>query len=183
MKTKRIPVEHAAHSAAHFATHGAKHSAARSATPVFSFESPEHQTYEKGPGWYVTIGLLVALLITYAIYDRAWSFGLALAVSFSMYYWFLFKQKPKMLNVKITKTGVKIGAHEYNYNQISCFWIINRPHDHKINIRLKRHFMPDVTLFLGNSNPEPIRHYLKEKVQEIEKNEGVADTLVKIFRI
>lgn len=176
-------MEHAAHSAAHFATHGAKHSAARSATPVFSFESPEHQTYEKGPGWYVVIGLLVALLATYAIYDRAWSFGLALGVSFFMYYWLLFKQKPKMLDVKITKTGIKIGTSEYEYNQVLCFWVISRKYDNKINIRLKRHFMPDVTIFLGHTSPEPIRHFLKEKIQEVEKSEGVADTLVKIFRI
>lgn len=183
MKPKRIPVEQGETRTHLYEKGDMGHKTSRTEA-VFSFQSPEHQTYERGLIWHIVIGLIVALLVVYAAYDRAWTFVLAIGVSVCMYYWFLYRQKPKMLDVKITKTGIEIGEHEYNYNRISCFWVMDKlPFSRTITIRLKRHFMPDITLFLGYQNPEPFRHYLKEKIQEVEKNEGVADTLVKIFRI
>lgn len=162
---------------------GAKSSRTAPKKHIFAWESPEHQTHKKGAAWYVVMAVCLAGVIAYGIYDHAWTFILALVVGIIAYYYFILREKPRMLDISLTNHEIKIDRFEYPYAQIKYFWIVNKPETKMLNIRLKKHFMPDIAIFLNKQNPEEIRNFLKGKIMEIEKNEGVTNTLVRILKI
>ncbi|MBI5152779.1 hypothetical protein HZA39_04545 [Candidatus Peregrinibacteria bacterium] len=148
-----------------------------------AWKSPEHETHKKGMSWYITISVLVAAVIVYGIYDRAWTFIAAFAVAAAAYYYFIFRETPRMLDVAVSKTGIKIGKHEYPNSEIRYFWIINKSSVKVLNIRLKKRFLPDIAIFLDGQDPEELRHFLKEKITEIDKGESMTEAFARLLKI
>jgi len=148
-----------------------------------NWASLEYRCHEKGTAWYVIIGLLLALIITYNIYDRDWTFMLAFLAAVIAYYYFIHSGKPAKLDVEISDFGVRMGKQEYKYSQIRYFWIIDKPEINTLNLRLKKHFMPDIVIFLDGQNPEAVRFALKSKILEIEKHESMTEALVRLLKI
>jgi|GEM_PF-3787690 len=150
---------------------------------IINWQSPEHRHHEKGTLWHIIAGLILALIIIYSIYDYDWTFIIALFTAIIAYYHFIYTKKPEKLNVEISDFGIRIGKQEYKYSQIRYFWIIDKPEVNTLNLRLKKHFMPDITIFLDGQNPEKIRSALKSKIPEIEKNESMTEALIRLLKI
>lgn len=162
---------------------GAKSSKTAPIKQIFAWKSPEHQTHKKGVSWYITILVLIAAVIVYGIYDRAWTFVAAFVVAAAAYYYFIFRETPRMLNVTVSKTGIHIGKHEYPASEIRYFWIINKSDVKILNLRLKKRFLPDIAIFLDGQDPEELRHFLREKITEIDRGEGMTETLARLLKI
>lgn len=146
--------------------------------PVFSWEAPEYIHHEKGWLWLVIVGGLWAVLILYALYSEAWTFAVALLI-FGGVYAVLYHEKPKKVQVKISRMGIKFGNAAIPFSRMKAFWVHYEPPFAKnLKIRTHNYLYPDYAIPLENQNPAEIREYLASQIHELQ---GMDESLSEIF--
>ncbi|MEK7672823.1 MAG: hypothetical protein AAB373_02975 [Patescibacteria group bacterium] len=151
--------------------------------PIF-WQSPEVPHHERGPIWKIFSITAVAALVGGAIFYQSWTFAVAV-LTFAATYAIVHRNKPKILDIKISSVGIKIGHHKYPYNRIKAFWIIYEPpFVQTLNLRISGEILSEITLQLNGQNPAVIREYLLSKIPELEgQSEKISDIFLRIFRI
>lgn len=151
---------------------------------LFTWRAPEYAHHEKSALWFVCAGLVALTLVVWGIMTDGWTFSLAIIVFCGTYY-LTYREKPKIVDVKISKLGVKIGNHGFAYNQIKHFWIVyDPPFVNKLYLRMNGRFHPDVCVSLEDVDVAELRSVLIEHLHEVKgRHEPFADTLVRLFKL
>lgn len=151
---------------------------------LLSWKAPEYAHHEKSILWFVIAGIVLTGFIVYGLLTDGWTFSIALVVFAGTYYLF-HRETPKIVDVKISKAGVKIGRHSFPYSHMKGFWIFyDPPHVKKLYLRINSHFHPDISVSLEDVDIATVRQTLKQQTQELpEKREPFSDTLVRVLKL
>lgn len=151
---------------------------------ILRWEAPEFEHNEKSTLWFIIAGLVVAALVFYGLSTDGWTFSVAILV-FAGTYYLLHREKPEIVDIKISKAGVKIGRHVFHYSHLRNFWIVyNPPFVQRLYIKSTSKFHPDIFVSLGDMNPTTVKNILKEHMPELkDKHEPFSDVLVRIFKL
>lgn len=151
---------------------------------VLSWVAPETIRHQRGPVWKVVMGLIVLGLVVWGLFTDAWTFSLAIAV-FSVVYYLAELEHPKVVEVKISDIGIKVGGRKYSYSHIKSFWIIYEPpYVRTLNIRVSGKSVSDITIQLDGQNPAAVREFLMGKIPELEgQTEKLSDIFLRLFKI
>ena len=95
------------------------------------------------------------------------------------------QRKPKLVPVKISEIGIKIGQRLYPFSQISTFWIIYKPpRVATLNFRVNQGYVNDISVPLLNTDPSGVRNYLLQNLPEWEgKTESLFEVLTHLFKL
>lgn len=151
---------------------------------LVTWRAPEYTRHEKSWLWFVIAALILAALVVYGLETDGWTFSVALIVFAGTYYLF-YRHEPPMVEIKISKFGVKIGHHIFPYGNLKNFWIVYEPPlVKKLYLRMSSKFQPDVFVDLRDADPAAIRKVLKEHLKEKDTpHEPFSDILVRLFRL
>ena len=151
--------------------------------PIF-WQSPEVPHQHRGLIWKICFFSAMVLLIGGAIFYNSWTFAGAV-FAFALAYFVVHRNKPKILDIKLSNVGIKIGHNKYPYNRIKAFWIIYEPpHVETLNLRITGEMLSEITIQLNGQDPAVIREYLLSKIPELEgQSEKISDIFLRIFRI
>lgn len=151
---------------------------------ILTFRAPEYDYHEKSSMWYAIAGGIALLFIIYGLKTDGWSFSLAVIV-FAGTYYLVRRKAPPVVDVKITKMGVAIGDHKFQYSGIKGFWIVfEPPHVTKLYLRMAGRASPDISVSLKDTDPSEVRMALKKHARELEiSTEPFSDTLVRLFKL
>lgn len=151
---------------------------------ILSWKAPEYLKHEKSHMWFLVAGIIALLLVFYGFASGGWTFSLAIIV-FAGTYYLLHREDPKIVDVKISEMGVKIGRRIYPYSDMRGFWIVYEPpHVTKLYFKLIGKFQPDVFVALGDCSPAQARNSLRKHTKELEGfGEPFSDALVRVFKL
>jgi len=151
---------------------------------LLTWKAPEYAHHEKSALWFVIAGIILLAFIMYGLATDGWTFSIALIV-FAGTYYLLHRETPKIVDVKISKVGVKIGRHSFPYSHMKGFWIFyDPPISKKLYLRINSHFHPDISISLEDVDSAEVRKVLSEHTQELpEKREPFSDTLVRVLKL
>jgi hypothetical protein len=151
---------------------------------VLQWLAPQYIQYAKGPVWFAIFTLTIATLLGYAIVAHQYTFAAAVT-TFAAVYTLAYRQKPDLIEVKLSKVGIKIGQHVYPYDEIQAFWIIDHPSFlQTLNIRLARKFLPDIEVYISSVDPQEIRNMLQYHLSEWQgRKETLSESLIRACRL
>lgn len=166
------------------------HKAKRHHTEAFdkallAWRAPEYTHHEKSTFWFLVAGVIAFLLVLYGLRtEGGWTFSIAIIVFAGSYYLF-YRSSPPIVEVKISKIGIKIGKHTFPMNNIRNFWITyNPPFVMRLYLRMTSKFHPDIAVSLDNADPAEVHQILSSFVKELKgKGEPFSDTLARLFRL
>ena len=151
---------------------------------VISWRAPEYIYHEKSVLWFIFAGIAALGLVIYGLLSGGWTFSVAIIVFAGTYYLF-YRNAPPIIEVKISKVGVKIGKHLFPYDKLKKFWIVyDVPFVKRLYLRTTSRLHPDIFVSLEDMDPSKIKAILKGHIPEKENgSEPFADALVRAFRL
>lgn len=151
---------------------------------LMAWKAPEYVYHEKSFIWFFVAALIALALIIYGLETGSWTFSLAIAV-FAGTYYLSHRIKPKIVDVKISKIGIKIGRHIFPYSHIRGFWIVyNPPFVKKLYFKMTSKLHPHVVVLFENEDPATVRGVLSSHIEELKGiDEPFSDTLTRLLRL
>lgn len=146
------------------------------------WRAPEYRYYRKSNDWYWTLGIITIGFAISAILVKNFLFGLLILIggfSLALYG----ARKPDIISFSIDSKGITIGKNLYPYENLKSFWIAyDPPRKKELLIESQKTFMPQISIMLGDSNPEQIREYLLKYLKEEKKEESLITTVAGILK-
>jgi len=151
---------------------------------VLRWTAPEFIQHAKGKVWFGVAGVIIVLLVLYAIRTSSWTMAVAFIVLAGVYY-LSHHREPGTVEIKITTIGIRVGRKRIPFNQIKAFWIIYHPPGIKVlKLLTTDTFMAEVTIQLDGQAPGPVREYLLDQIPEYEgKGESLTEILIRLLRL
>lgn len=153
------------------------------ASVIYRWRASEHEIQEKNQRWYLIMGLILAVIIIYAIFTD----GLVMAITFiliGVVGYIILNKKPRQINFYITDDGVIADKEIYEFEAIKSFWIFYEAEGVKvISLHTESKFMPFVHIPIGEENPTKLREILIRYVEEIKQKPSAVDTFERILGI
>lgn len=152
---------------------------------IYLWKVSEYKKYARDRRWYVFMGVVAFVLITYALFTSNYLFALLL-VLFGLIIFLSDTHEPADVPFAITNTGIIIGDKYYHYSELENFWLIYNPPDVK-NLyfsfnSLLRHRLQ---VPLMDYDPRPIREYLSQFLTEDleQEEEPFSDRVARLFKL
>lgn len=151
---------------------------------IISWEAPEFIQHEKSWLWFAVAAFAAVGFAIWAVLTGNWTLVVAIVVVAALYIW-LHGQTPNHLEVKVSKTGIRIGNKEIPYQNMHSFWILyNPPHIKTLNIKSNSRIYPDLSIDLDEQDPAELRTFLCAHVKEDEgKEENFADIFIRLLKL
>lgn len=133
---------------------------------------PEYEQHERNRAWFVIMGVLGVLFVTYALFTDNFLFALII-ILFGIILFLQSHQAPIIIPFKITELGLVVNNRFYSYSELEDFFIIYSPPDVKmLFIETKSTSRPMLRVPLMDIDPNDVRNTLREYIQEnLEKEE------------
>lgn len=151
---------------------------------LLHWKAPEYILHKKSTRWFMVAGVIILMLIAYAIYTDSATMAIVFILLAGVYY-LTHNQHPKVIDIKITDLGVFVGNTFYHYHMINSFWLVyHPPYINTLNLRLAGKTMSKVVIQLDRQNPVEVRQVLSKEIPEVEgEEEGLSDTLIRLLRL
>jgi len=148
-----------------------------------AFYSPEFLEYPRGPLWYFVATIVGIGIITLGLVTNSITLTLAF-VLFVAAYWLLHEHEPRLLEISITQNGIRIEDDFVPFGDIEEFWIIhNPPFVADLKLKVRRKWQSTLTIHIFGQEPEELRKLLAPHLKEVEKEEELADLIVRALRL
>jgi hypothetical protein len=160
------------------------HPGARHNKLLLHWKAPEFIIHHRGVKWFLTAGIILILLIAYAIYTRSATMAIVFIILGGVYY-LTHNQHPKIIDIKVTELGIFMGEKFFPYNMINSFSIIyHPPYIHHINLRLADKTLSRVAVQLDVQDPVAVRKLLVREIPEVEgDSESFTEMLIRMLRL
>jgi hypothetical protein len=155
------------------------------AQDVFVWEAPSWERYERGPKWYVWMGLVVLALTVYAVFTANYLFAFIILLT-AIILILAGNQEPHPVLVQIGHNGIVYDGRMYQFGELSDFAIIyHPPHTQILYIQPRNPAKPRLRIPLGEQDPVAIRGHLKTYVDEDLnlREEHFSDILARLLRL
>jgi hypothetical protein len=145
-----------------------------------TWEALEYPEYKKHPLWFLGFAVFIALVVIYGIFTGSWS-TVVTFILFGVMGVYFAAQKPKMLNITLSGSGIHVNTLNYPYSVIKKFWIIYLPGEVKsLYLETSALFNHIVKLELHEQDPLVIKKFLKQYLEEdLDNTESVADLIAR----
>ncbi len=149
---------------------------------TIEWSAPEFEYREKTVDWFWIVGIATVTLIALAVIFKNMLWGILAAVggfSIALYG----AKKPATVKFKIGPKGILVGDRMFDYENLESFWInYDPPQKKELIIKSQKTFMPHVKIMLKNEDPEKIRDYLLQFLDEEKIEESLTATIMEIMR-
>jgi hypothetical protein len=152
---------------------------------TFIWETPAFNTYERGPKWYVAMGLGCLFFLIYAIWTSNFLFAFLILLMAIMII-LMGTQQPETVLVQIGENGVVWHGKLHLYQDLEQFAVIYQPPLSKVLYLEHRGLSrPRLRIELQDQDPIEIRAHLRQYLQENLdlQNEYSSDILGRLLKI
>ncbi|NQT50075.1 hypothetical protein HQ571_05250 [Candidatus Kuenenbacteria bacterium] len=137
-----------------------------------NWEFPEYTEKRRSKAWYISVSVILALLILYAVLIGNYLFAIILVLGvFTVVYQYF--EAPRSVPVVLAEDGIIIDREFFPYKAIKSFWLIYEPPDVKyLYLSFHSNLKRNLPIPLENANPLKIREALLTYLDEdLEKDE------------
>jgi hypothetical protein len=137
------------------------------------WETLDHIKEEKSNDWFWIVGILAVAISILAIFFN--NILLALLILLAAFAAFMMAHSvPRIISYEINRRGIRSGSTLYPYSELESYCVIDEDgYDRdRILLKSKKFFMPMIIIPLGGeADPEEVREYLLEYLDEEEMEE------------
>jgi hypothetical protein len=153
------------------------------AAQKITWQTVDHIKEEKSADWFWIVSIVAVSIAVLAIFFN--NVLLALLILLATFTTFMLAHSaPRIVEYELSRKGVRVGDILYSYNSLDAFYVIDEDgYDRdRILFKSKRAFMPMIVVPLGEgSDPEEIRDYLLEYVDEEEMYEPISEHIMNML--
>lgn len=146
------------------------------------WEAPEFTYHEKDADWYWILGIVavVGAVISIVLGNTLFAIFILLA---AFVVGLFASKKPEQLNCRIDPRGIQVNEVFYPHRIMQSFWVSDdNPEDPKLLVSPKKTVAVRVVIPLIDVDPEDVRDYLIDFLDEEEQGESVVEHLMHVFR-
>lgn len=155
---------------------------ARQPETIIEWQAPEFRHYPKNAAWFITLGIIVALILAYELFQHDWFGAISLVIITFLFTAFAL-HRPKIINVQISTHGLHIDDTHIPYNRIKQFWIIDNDRHKTLNIETTAYLNHLMSIELHEQDVDEIQELLEELLPEKEEaNETLSQRIAHRFR-
>ena len=147
---------------------------ARQAETIIEWRAPEFRHYQKNAAWFITFGIIVAMIIAYQVFQSDW-FGAVTIFIMAVLFGIFAMHKPKEVTVTLSTEGVHIDDSYIPYTRIKNFTIVDSENHKTLNLETTAYINHLLTIELAEQDPEEVREILGELLPE---NEIEGETMI-----
>ncbi len=149
--------------------------------PYIEWQTPEYLYYEKSADWYWTLGIVTLGLVIVAVITHNVLFASLIVVgSFALVLYAV--RAPRTIMIRISGSGVRINDRLFPFEALQSFWIFYRPGGlQELSLRSQKAIMPHIKIPLGDTDPNEVREFLKQYLDEEIQHESLIDILAHII--
>lgn len=146
-----------------------------------TWEADEYIYRPKTRDWYWAVAILSAGVVVVSFITANFLLGvLALIAGFTIILYG--SRPPQKVRFAINHEGVVIDKRLYNFEDLHSFWIhYDPPHKKELGIISKKPFMPKISIPLADQDPNKVREYLLDFLEEEEHEESLAEAISHFF--
>lgn len=156
---------------------------AEKASVLLTWQGPEYEHYPKEKRWYLGITIALALIILYALITNSPIMAITFILIGIVGYIYL-EKPPRVLDFKLTHSGVMVGSEMYRYEGIKSFWIFYEPpHTKILSLRTNSFFVPYIHIPIHQKDPVEIRELLLDFIPEMKQDPSLVNTLERLLHV
>lgn len=143
----------------------------------------EYKRHDHDPGWYAGLFLVGILLVAWGLYsNNVIATILFVLVVFTIYA--LSHREPNKVMVELNRKGIVINDRLFPYKELKYFWIFEDDDYARLELETKAIVHRRLSIELEDQDPDIIRDYLNDFVEELEDHEeNFVDFLMRKFKI
>ena len=146
------------------------------------WQAPEFTKHEKGPAWFIVLGISALAVFTVVLLMKNFIFAILIVMMVFIIFVYALKE-PRIITFKISAKGLEINDKHYPFNELKSFWIFYEPPELKeLSVRSKKMIMPLIKIPLDNQDPNMIRQALIKFIPEQLQEQSLIDILTRNFR-
>ncbi|MBI5456258.1 hypothetical protein HY969_00800 [Candidatus Kaiserbacteria bacterium] len=141
----------------------------------------EHEHIERTSDWFWALGIIaVCAALTSVLFGNI-LFALLIVVAASVIA-LIARTPPDLHDFEISERGIRAGDALHTYSDIISFWVETEAEDDPLLLVDTTKFMaPNLVIPLGGIDPEHVRAYLRERVDEVPMKEPMAHKILEFF--
>lgn len=151
--------------------------------PLLEWTAQIHPHHERGKTWFICAFALVALLFSYSVYNKAWSFSAIILMSTALY-WYIHRHEPKQRHIALYDWGVNLDGKTAEWADCTGYWFLEGPGYHQMHIEHNHRAVGDFIIQTGDMQPQEIHGVISQFLPQLEdKQERLLDTISRICKI
>jgi len=146
------------------------------------WQAPEFEKHEKGPAWFIILGISALIIFTIVILMKNFIFAILIVMMVFVVYIYALKE-PRLLIFKISGKGITIDDKIYSFDELKSFWIFYEPPETKeLSVRSKKWLMPLIKIPIDKQDPNLIRSALIKFIPEQKQEQSLIDIIARSLR-
>jgi len=144
---------------------------------IITWSAPEYEQKEKSADWYVAFGIIAISTSVASFFLGNMLFAILIligAFTLAMYS----MREPGVMDMALSSRGVIVNNKIYQYNSLESFWVEEYGKEPKIIIQSEKALMPYIIIPLGDADPDDVRDFLFEYLEEEEHVEPLSHKLM-----
>jgi hypothetical protein len=149
--------------------------------PAFSWQASEFVHHTKGPGWYFTLVIAVAVLVAAAALLHYWlevGAFLVMAVAVVVYA----RKPPRVLMYELAPGGVTIDGKSFPYTEFRSFGVLPEEEWHTIDLEPTKRFRPRMSILYGPDDVGSVVGHLELHLPRVDRKPDVVERLTQYLR-
>ncbi len=144
---------------------------------TIAWSTQEYEYKEKKTDWYIAL-VIIAISISLASFLLG-NILFAILIIIGTFTLAMYSiREPGTIDVELNKRGIIVNDIIYPYNTLESFWVEEYDREPKIIIQSEKALMPYIIIPLGNIDPDKVREFLFEYIEEKEHHESLLHKLV-----
>jgi len=142
-----------------------------------TWETPEYKHKKKGVDWYFALGIIAVFssAASFLLNNDLFGIFILLGVITLIIYGI---RAPRIINIEIGKRGISVNNTLYSYNTLRSFWVEDNDEEPKILLQSEKVLMPYIIIPLGDTDPDIVREFLLNYLEEEEHHEPLSQKLM-----
>lgn len=149
---------------------------------VLRWSAYEHEHTERENDWFIALGIVAVCLAIVSIlfHDTLFAFVI-IAAAFAI--GAHARVEPPLTEFEISKRGVRVDGELHRYHEIIAFWVEDEHYRERplLMIDTVKFMKPNIIIPIEDIDPQLVRAYLLEHVEESHMKEPLAHRILEFF--
>ncbi|MBU4480415.1 hypothetical protein KKG48_03170 [Patescibacteria group bacterium] len=146
---------------------------------IIKWKALEYEYFHKSPDWFWALWIIsIGIIVTSVIYNSMLFAILIFISAFTLSIQAV--KKPRLISYEIDSEGIIIYGKKYLFENLESFKIIEDEFP-RIILKSKKHFMPFITVPLGDTDTKNVNEFLNQYLKEENHEEPWSYKVTKHF--
>ncbi len=132
---------------------------------LYAWEAPEFVVYRKNTWWYMIFGLVMALLVSSALWMKSFLTLVVFVLAGILIFAFA-ERRPQIVPFAVRRSGIRVADKFLPFGEIESYNIVERGHGVYMLMKRKKLFAQLLHIPLGDADPAKVKFAIGRQLPE-----------------